>query len=155
MAKYDKWLEPDGLTLLKAWTRDGLTLEQIAHNMGINVATLHRWKNRFSDICNALKEKQAVVDYEVENALLKRALGFEYEEVTTEIRELPDGGSVKHIKRVTKFVPPDVAAIIYWTKNRKPNYWADKKEITDTAALERLDNILSEVKANAYESEAK
>ncbi len=38
--KYEKWLEPDGLQLLGAWARDGLTDEQIARNMGICRETL-------------------------------------------------------------------------------------------------------------------
>ena len=48
--KYQKWLEPDGLLLLKGWARDGLTDEQIAHNMGITAKTLYEWKKLYSDI---------------------------------------------------------------------------------------------------------
>ena len=33
--KYTEWIESDGLEQLRAWARDGLTDEQIAHNMGI------------------------------------------------------------------------------------------------------------------------
>ena len=73
--KYQRWLEPDGLTLLEGWARDGLTDEQIAHNMGISTATLYDWKNKFQDISEALKKGKEVVDIQVKNALLKRALG--------------------------------------------------------------------------------
>ena len=38
--KYEQWLEPEGLTLLEGWARDGLTDEQIANNMGIVPSTL-------------------------------------------------------------------------------------------------------------------
>ena len=76
--KYEYWLTPEGLVLLEGWARDGLTDEQIAHNMGINKATLYRWKEKYCDICNALKIGKAVVDRQVENALLKRALGYSY-----------------------------------------------------------------------------
>ena len=44
--KYQKWLEPEGLLLLEGWARDGLTDEQIAHNMGVTAKTLYEWKNR-------------------------------------------------------------------------------------------------------------
>ena len=73
--KYQRWLEPDGLLLLEGWARDGLTDEQIAHNMGITAKTLYVWKNEYSDICEALKKGKEVVDYQVENALLNKALG--------------------------------------------------------------------------------
>ena len=66
--------EPDGLLLLEGWARDGLTDEQIAHNMGITAKTLYEWKNAHSEICEALKKGKEVVDYQVENALLASAL---------------------------------------------------------------------------------
>ena len=70
--KFEYWLTDDGLILLEGWARDGLTDEQIAENMSINVATLYRYKNKFCAICEALKKGKEVVDYEVENALHKK-----------------------------------------------------------------------------------
>ena len=58
--KYQRWLEPDGLLLLEGWARDGLTVEQIAHNMGITAKTLYEWKNAHSEICEALKKGKEV-----------------------------------------------------------------------------------------------
>lgn len=46
MAKYEKWLTPDGLVRIGGWARDGLTDEQIAHNMGISRSTLNAWKKK-------------------------------------------------------------------------------------------------------------
>lgn len=82
--KYEKWLEPESLILLEGWARDGLTDEQIAHNMGIRRETLYDWKKKYPNISNALKKGKEIVDIEVENALLKRALGYEYTETTRE-----------------------------------------------------------------------
>src|SRR6478735_6736738 len=82
--KYEKWRTEEGLVLLEGWARDGLTDEQIAHNVGVSRSTLNDWKKRYPDISDALKKGKEVVDLQVENALLKRALGYEYEEVTQE-----------------------------------------------------------------------
>ena len=123
--KYEKWLEPDNLLLLQAWARDGLTDEQIAHNMGIRRATLYVWKKKYPYISDALKKGKEVVDVEVENALLKRALGYDYNEIT-EIRE---NGVVTQRKIVKKYMAPDVTAQIFWVKNRKPDIWRDLKKI--------------------------
>lgn len=143
--RYQKWLEPENLILLEGWARDGLTDEQIAKNMGISVATLYNWKNTYLEILEALKKGKEVVDTIVENALLKRALGYRYDEVTIE-----DGIETK---RVTKEVQPDTTAQIFWLKNRRPDKWRDKqKEETDTIALEKLDNILQEIKEDAKRS---
>lgn len=82
--KYDYWLGNEGLTLLEGWARDGLTDEQIAKNMNIAESTLYDWKKKYPEISEALKKGKEVVDRQVENALLKRALGYTYEEVTME-----------------------------------------------------------------------
>ena len=82
--KYHDWLTPEGLLKIEGWARDGLTDEQIAANMGIAVSTLNNWKNDHVEILEALKKGKEVVDRQVENALLKRALGYEYTEVTRE-----------------------------------------------------------------------
>ena len=78
--KYEYWLTPEGLLKLEAWARDGLTDEQIAQNMDIDSATLYRWKKRYCEICESLKRGKEIVDIQVENALLKRALGYSYNE---------------------------------------------------------------------------
>lgn len=96
--KYEYWLSEDGLTLLEGWARDGLTDDQIAHNLGVSRSTLAEWKKRFPDLSDALKKGKDVVDYEVENALLERAKGG------------------------------DTTAQIFWLKNRRPGKWRDKPE---------------------------
>lgn len=78
--KYKYWLTPEGLLRLEGWTRDGLTEEQIAGNMGISRSTLNEWKKLYPDISDTLKKGKEVVDLQVENALLKRALGYRYTE---------------------------------------------------------------------------
>jgi len=83
--KYQEWLTDDGLLLLEAWARNGLTDEQIAHNIGIKRPTLYDWKNKYSDISDALKRGKEVVDIEVENALHKSAVGYEYTERTAKV----------------------------------------------------------------------
>lgn len=127
--KYQRWLEPDGLLLLEAWARDGLTDEQIAEKCGIGTTTLYRWKDEYREIREALKRGKEVVDAQVENALLRRALGYRYDEVTKEERIDRNSGERKLVttKIVTKEVQPDVTAQIFWLKNRRPDIWRDKQ----------------------------
>ena len=53
--KYEYWLTPDGLLLLEAWARDGLTDEQIAHNLNITPSTYYEWKKKYPEISEAIK----------------------------------------------------------------------------------------------------
>lgn len=140
MAKINEWLEKDKLILLEGWARDGLTDEQIAKNIGINRTTLYDWKKKEVNIADALKKGKEIVDFEVENALLKRALGYEYEEETYENGILT--------KKVKKQVPPDTTAQIFWLKNRQVKKWRDKVEIADNDAIKKLDELL-EAQRNA------
>ena len=124
--KYEEWLTPEGLLLIEGWARDGLTNEQIAKNIGINPDTLYNWVKKYPEISETLKRGKEVVDRQVENALLKRALGYEYQETT---RELLDSGELGVTKIVTKQVAPDTTAQIFWLKNRKPDEWRDKQSV--------------------------
>ena len=105
---------------LEGWARDGLTDKQIAHNVGITEQTLNVWKKSYPSFSESLKKGKEIVDYEVENALLKRAIGYK----TSEMRLTKDGDLVE----VEKEVPGDVTAQIFWLKNRKPDKWKDKRD---------------------------
>jgi len=124
MAKYTEWLTKEGLTKIEGWARDGLTNEQIAQNIGINVDTLYRWKKKYYEFSEALKRGKEVVDRQVENALLKTALGYDYEEET-----VTNQGAVVTTKKHAK---PNTTAQIFWLKNRKPDVWRDKQEVEQT-----------------------
>lgn len=128
--KYTEWLTDDGLLRVEGWAREGLIDAQISKNMGIAYSTFKEWVNRFPALSAALKRGKAPVDIEVENALLKRAKGYKYVETVTEIYKDADGVERRHIRNIEKEVPPDSTAIIYWLKNRKPQQWRDRRDIT-------------------------
>ncbi len=125
--KYQEWLEPEGLLKIEGWARDGLTDEQIATNIGIAYSTLRDWRDKYPALSAALKKGKEVVDRQVENALLQRALGYEYTETTREY--VPELGEMHVTKKVTKQVAPDTTAQIFWLKNRKPQEWRDKRDV--------------------------
>lgn len=139
--KYQEWLTPEGLLKIEGWARDGLIDEQIAQNIGIRAATLYEWKKRFPEISEALKRGKEVVDRQVENALLKRALGYEYEEV----KEKFEGGVLTEWTVTKKEVVADTTAQIFWLKNRKPDTWRDKPEGTQKGDTSLFEGIVKTV----------
>lgn len=158
--KYEYWLTAEGLLQLGGWARNGLTDEQIAQNMGIGTRTLYEWKQKYPQISQSLKINKEIVDIQVENALLKRALGYSFTETTKE-RKLNDAtGKYEMVttKEVIKEVTPDTTAQIFWLKNRKPEEWRDKKDVavegninsvvssmSDEALDERIESLKSKL----------
>lgn len=121
-----RWEEvKEKLTLIEAWCRDGLTEEQIASNLGIAMSTLSKYKVEHSEVVEALKRGKEVIDFQVENQLLKRAMGYDYEEVKTAVDDL----GRETVTTTVKHVVPDTTAQIFWLKNRKPKEWRDKQDI--------------------------
>lgn len=145
--KYQKWLEPDNLILIEGWARDGLTDKEIAQNMGIAESTLYDWKNKYPEISESLKKGKEIVDRKVENALLKRALGYEY----TETKTKTEGGVVTEVTTTTRQVVPDVTAQIFWLKNRKPDQWRDKRDVEQKVEFES-DGFIEALKGQAAET---
>ncbi len=121
MNKYEPWLTDSGLTLLRGWAREGLTEGELAQRMGVTVATLRAWQSRFPELREALARSGQVLDYEVEEALLKKALGFASTERKVEVSPKGDRKETETVKQVA----PDVSAISLWLKKRKPEVWGD------------------------------
>lgn len=154
MAK-SKWEDiKEKLTLIEGWARDGLTDKQIAKNLGIGIRTFYEYKNTYPQFSQSLKKGKEVIDFEVENSLLKRALGYEYTEVTKEriMRKDEKGQPITDIhgfpcydmvvtKTVKKEVVPDTTAQIFWLKNRRPDKWRDKQEVQHSGGIASEINI--------------
>ena len=141
--KYRDWITEEGLLLIEGWARDGLTDEQIAHNIGNRRETLYVWKDKYPNISNALKKGKEVVDRLVENALLKRAIGYEYEEVKTYIEKDGTGKERKRVEKTTKHMAGDVTAMAIWLNNRMPDKYRRNagKERLDEKKFEHEKNI--------------
>ena len=120
IGKLKEWETPDSLILLEGWARSGLTDQQIANNMGIHVSTLYEYKKKSNDINDALKKSKEIVDYEVENALLKNAMNG------------------------------NVTAQIFWLKNRKKFEWREKVESSaNTNELSKVEQLLNKIESEA------
>ena len=134
MAK-SKWDSvKDKLGLVEAWCRDGLIEEEIAKKLNIGISTLSKYKVEHVELVDALKRGKEVIDYEVEQKLLKRAIGYEYNEIKNVTD--PDGGITTTI--TIKSVLPDTTAQIFWLKNRKPKEWRDKRDIEMSGELNMI-----------------
>ena len=108
-----KWETPENLILLEGWAREGLSIEQIAFNMGFKAkSTLYEYMKSSSAISNALKKGKEVTDYCVENALFAAAMAG------------------------------NVTAQIFWLKCRQPEKWRERNELKVEADVEQSGGVI-------------
>lgn len=148
--KYEQWLTPEGLLKIEGWARDGLTMEDIAKNMGITRSTLNEWMKKYSDISDTIKKSKEVADRKVENSLYERALGgtntvkktFKLKE--TYYDEQGRKCEKEHLETAFDevYIPGDTTAQIFWLKNRKPEVWKDKQLIEAEVGTKKLEDLI-------------
>lgn len=140
---YKEWLTEEKLILLQGWTRDGVTDKDIAQKkIGISPQTFCEWKTKYPEFAEALKKGREVCDYEVENALHRRAIGY-YITVKKPVKLKEEKQKVGEGKVVTEriemveeevYIPPDPSAMYFWLQNRKPEQWKDRRTVNVQAA---------------------
>lgn len=119
------------LERVKCFARDGYTEEEMCQRLRVGHSSFNTWKKKYPEFLEALKENKEIVDNRVINSLLKRAEGFEYEEVETKEITFKMGGEgipAVETKRTRKLCVPDVTAQIFWLKNRQKDDWREKRE---------------------------
>lgn len=122
---FEKWLKEENLKKITEWSKLGLFDKQIAKNMGISLATYYLYKKKYPEIQEAIEEGKEVVDVEVENALLKRALGYNY--TLRKQKVTKDGNIIDYEEQY--HVPGETIAQIFWLKNRRPKEWRERVEV--------------------------
>lgn len=144
--RYEDWETEANLAKIEEWASLGLSMGDIAQNIGIVRSTLYVWKDKSKDITDALsKGNEATVEI-LENALMKRAVGYDIEETTYLYDE---EGNKMPIRAKTKHIYPDVTALKFALINKSKGKWKDKVEYTDTEANDKLDNLLAKFEEQA------
>ena len=108
--------------------RQGISFKDAAAAVGVSLSQAYEWKATKPEFAEEVKKANRIFRETmlrpVENALLKRALGFSYEEVKTET--FPDG--TERITKTTKQVAPDTGAAIFILCNVSNGDWRNKVE---------------------------
>jgi len=90
--------KPEFVGMANALASFGATDVQIADKLYVDIATLMRWKTKYPDFCEALKQGKVDPDDQVEMSLFQSAMSG---------------------------VP---TSMIFWLKNRRPDRWRDRTE---------------------------
>jgi hypothetical protein len=133
------------LERVEKMARDGYTDEQLAKALGVSRSTLNVWKVRFPELSDTIKRGKDFADDAVENALVMAATGYTYQEITREPQYnaitgepvLDEKGNHKIVitKIVEKVAHPNVTALIFHLKNRRPDVWGGPgRKVADVVA---------------------
>lgn len=147
------WLSESGLQLIAGWRRNGVPLTDIAtKNIGISKTAWWGWYKESEDLRKACAIAKDVADLTVEDALYRRAIGYDYWEEDWELVE----GEIILVRKRKKHLPPDTKAIMQWLYNRLPNQWRAMQEpLEKTQYVETISNILVAMKEVAESGESK
>lgn len=129
------------IKMMRYLAREGMALDRILKKLKLTKRDLGKIKKLEPGLLDELEGLKAMTDYAVEDALLKRALGY----TATEVKESekPNG---TEIVTTTKEVAPDVSAASAWLKIRRGDVWNEK---TGDDELKKVDKILEELNRQA------
>lgn len=148
------WLSENGLKLIAGWRRNGASVTTIANDyIGVsNTAFFGHWMKESEELRKVLEVSRESANMHVEEALYRRAVGYDYWEEVWELVE----GEVIMTKKYKKHLPPDTKAILHWLWSRLPNQWRSVQEPLDkTQYVETIQNILIAMKEVAETGEEK
>ena len=139
--KYETHVKPR-LKSVEAWRRKGLTCRQIGDNLSISHTAFARYQRDHPEFAAALFIGKLDADATVENALFRRAVGYEYTETKRKYEPSmifnpnepdtpPQPGPPVLVSEeiLEKKKAPDVVAQIFYLKNRVSRDWHDRHGI--------------------------
>jgi len=103
----------------------GATDAQLADFFEVSLSTISLWKVEHTEFSDAIKIPKDQANERVAQSLYRRAMGYEHDEVDIKVvdKEIV-------ITPIRKYYPPDSTAMIFWLKNRQPDQWRDKTEVS-------------------------
>ena len=108
--KYETHVKPY-FDKIRKWLNEGATERQVAESLGIAYASFNNYKRDYPELDALCKEPRKELVEDLKGALVRRALGFTYEEKKQYITEDELGNKKKHTEITTKQALPDTTAI--------------------------------------------
>lgn len=136
-SKYETEIKPHIDDIRKA-VEAGATVEEIALAFGIAVSTLHKYKAEKKELSDAFARGREKVIIDIKAALLKKALGFEYEEEKRVGRKDKDGEQIILVEKYKRYSAPSETAARMLLNNYDEN-WRDNDTSTANLRKQEMD----------------
>jgi AcrR family transcriptional regulator len=125
---YETQIKPH-LDEIRRAIENGATVAEIAAALDVAESTLYKYKSEKAELMAAFARGRASIVIDIRAALLKKALGYEYQEKKQYIKKDDDGESVTYTEITTKHQPPSETAGAMLLRNYDDN-WLDKDNLT-------------------------
>ena len=140
--KYTQWLEPTGLERITNWALNGLTLAEIANNVGVSDSTFRDWMGKLPAISAAVKTGREMSIQCIENMAFKVAMGQVDEEQMVKVKN--DDGS-ERVEMRKRRLPPNPTMLIFLLKNRAGYRDNPPENIDANGSLDKARELLAGV----------
>lgn len=148
-SKYEEIIKPY-LDDIKKAVQSGATLEEIAKAFDISVSTLYKYKSEKKELNEAFTHGRERVVINIKAALLKKALGYDYEEEKRVGRKDKDGENVILIEKYKRHMPPSETAAAMLLRNYDKN-WLDKDTTSTDLKKQEIELRRAIAEANSFD----
>ena len=142
---YESVIKPH-LDEIKNAVSAGATIAEVAAALNISESTLNKYKAEKKELADAFARGRENVVFEIKAALLKKALGFEYEEEKRVGRKDKNGENIVLVEKYKKYCPPSETAAGMLLRNYDKD-WRDND--TTSAELRKQEHELRKSIAEA------
>lgn len=145
--KYKTHVAPRLKTII-AWRRKGVTIADIAKNLDVALSSLFDYQNKHPELLDALNIGAEDAIAQVEDAVFKTALGYQYTETKVVYDGFDDPKKVAklsqkerdklvaegkcRVETYTKSAAPNTTAQIFYLTNRASDFWRHKNSLEHT-----------------------
>ena len=148
-SKYETEVKPHIAEIEKA-VQAGATVKEIAEAFGIAESSIHKYKAQHAEFSAAFARGRARVVFDIKAALLKKALGFEYEEEKRVGRKDSKGENIVAVEKYRRYCPPSETAAAMLLRNYDAE-WRDNDSATARLKKEEMELRKSIADANNFD----
>lgn len=148
-SKYDTEVKPYLDDIRKA-VQSGATIEEIATAFNLSESSIYKYKKEKKEFSDAFVRGRAKVVIDIKAALLKKALGYEYEEEKKIGRKDKDGENVILVEKTKKHIPPSETAAAMLLRNYDKE-WLDRDTVSTDMKKQELELKKAIAEANNFD----
>lgn len=149
-SKYETHVKPY-ISDIKKWTAAGATDKEIADALGVALSTLSTYKAQYLELSEAFARGRVNVVLNIKAALLKKALGFNYEEKKQYIKQdVETGDKTQYTEITTRYCVPSETAAAMLLRNYDSD-WNDRDYISNEFRRQEIELRKRIAEANNFD----